>query len=57
MQHITNAIPATVTLRLQDDNVNWRDFTMSRDGSGSDSATYSYYVPMLIAEYDYRQKA
>ena len=50
---VNNAIPANVTLRVQDDNVNWRDYTMSRDGSGSDSATYSYYIPMLDEDTTY----
>ena len=44
---ITNAVPETVNLRLQDDNVNWRDVPMSRDGSGSDSASYSYFLPSM----------
>ena len=44
---VTGAAPAAVTLRLQDDNVNWRDMAMSQDGRGSDSASFSYYVPSL----------
>ena len=44
---VRNAIPGTINLRLQDDNVNWRDATMNRDGSGSDNATYSYFIPSL----------
>ncbi len=50
---VTNAIPGTINLRLQDDNVNWRDATMSRDGSGSDSATYSYFIPSLQEDTTY----
>ncbi len=50
---VNNAMPANVNLRLQDDNVNWRDVTMSRDGNGSDSATYSYYIPALQEDTTY----
>lgn len=50
---VTNALPDTVNLRLQDDNVNWRDVPMSRDGSGSDSASYSYYIPSLQEDTTY----
>jgi hypothetical protein len=44
---VINAIPGTINLRLQNDNVNWRDVTMSRDGSGSESASYSYFIPSI----------
>ncbi|MGI9250689.1 MAG: DUF4175 family protein [Pseudohongiellaceae bacterium] len=47
MARIGNTIPPAVTLRIQDDNLNWRDLAMRRDGSGSDSATYSYFLPAL----------
>ena len=50
---VTNAIPGTINLRLQDDNVNWRDATMNRDGSGSDNATYSYFIPSLAEDTTY----
>ncbi len=50
---VTNAVPDTVNLRLQDDNVNWRDVPMSRDGSGSDSASYSYYIPSMQEDTTY----
>ncbi|HJN97256.1 MAG TPA: DUF4175 family protein [Gammaproteobacteria bacterium] len=50
---VTNAIPGAVNLRLQDDNVNWRDASMSRDGSGSESATYSYFIPALQEDTTY----
>ena len=50
---VNNAIPDNITLRLQDDNVNWRDLRMSRDGSGSESATYSYYIPSLDEDTTY----
>ena len=44
---VTGATPEAITLRLQDDNVNWRDVSMTRDGGGSDSASFSYYIPSL----------
>jgi len=50
---VRNAIPGTIRLRLQDDNVNWRDATMNRDGSGSDNATYSYFIPSLLEDTTY----
>ncbi len=50
---VRNAIPGTINLRLQDDNVNWRDATMNRDGSGSDNATYSYFIPSLAEDTTY----
>ena len=50
---VKNAIPGTIILRLQDDNVNWRDVTMNRDGSGSDNANYSYFIPALLEDTTY----
>ncbi len=50
---VTNAIPGAVNLRLQDDNVNWRDVSMTRDGSGSESASYSYFIPSLREDTTY----
>lgn len=50
---VTNATPDAINLRLQDDNVNWRDVSMSRDGSGSDSASYSYFIPSLDEDTTY----
>lgn len=50
---VSNASPDAVNLRLQDDNVNWRDVSMSRDGMGSDSATYSYFIPALLEDTTY----
>ena len=50
---VTNAIPGSVNLRMQDDNVNWRDVSMSRDGSGSESASYSYFIPSLQEDTTY----
>ena len=50
---VTGATPETVTLRLQDDNVNWRDLAMRQDGRGSDSAAFSHYIPSLEADTTY----
>ena len=50
---VTNAVPDSINLRLQNDNVNWRDLTMVRDGSGSESATYSYFIPSLDEDTTY----
>ena len=50
---VSHAIPASVNLRLQDDNVNWRDVSMTRDGSGSDSAIYSFFIPSLQEDTTY----
>jgi len=50
---VSNATPGSINLRLQDDNVNWRDVSMNRDGSGSDSATYSYFIPSLQEDTTY----
>lgn len=44
---VTNATPSEIQLRVQTDNVNWRELIMRQDGSGSDSATYSYFMPAL----------
>ena len=48
---VRNAIPGNINLRLQDDNVNWRDATMNRDGS--DGASYSYFIPSLQEDTTY----
>jgi hypothetical protein len=50
---VINAQPDAINLRLQNDNVNWRDVSMNRDGSGSDSATYSYFLPSLQEDTTY----
>ena len=44
---VTNATPENLNLRMQSDNVNWRDVSMSRDGAGTNSAIYSYFIPSL----------
>ena len=50
---VINAVPESIKLRTQTDNVNWRDRSMSRDGSGSNSATYSYFIPSLQEDTTY----
>ncbi len=50
---VSGAAPEAATLRLQDDNVNWRDVAMSRDGGGSDGAAFSYYIPSLVEDTTY----
>ena len=50
---VSNATPDSIDLRLQDDNVNWQAVSMSRDGSGSNSATYSYFIPSLQVDTTY----
>ena len=50
---VSNAAPDSIDLRLQDDNVNWQAVSMNRDGSGSNSATYSYFIPSLQADTTY----
>ena len=44
---VIGAVPEALTLRLQDDNVNWRDMPMRQDGRGSDGASFSYFIPSL----------
>ena len=46
-------VECRIDLRLQDDNVNWQAVSMNRDGSGSNSATYSYFIPSLQADTTY----
>ena len=50
---VSNATPETVKLRLQDDRVNWRDAAMQRDGAGTDSAAFSYFIPALQQDTSY----
>ncbi len=44
---VTNAMPSEIQLRVQSDNVNWQELTMRQDASGSDSASYSYFMPSV----------
>ena len=50
---VTNAVPDAINLRLQDDNLNWRDVSMSRDRTGNESAMYSYFIPALVEDTTY----
>src|SRR5690606_7858727 len=50
---VMNAMPTEIQLRVQTDNVNWQELTMRQDGSGSDSATYSYYLPSVQEDTTY----
>jgi hypothetical protein len=50
---VNNATPDMVNLRMQNDNVNWRDVPMNKDGTGSDSASYSYFIPALQEDTTY----
>src|SRR5690554_4932255 len=45
--------PDEVRLRMQSDQVNWHDATMRREGSGSDSAAFSYYMPSVEEDFVY----
>jgi hypothetical protein len=44
---VTNAMPSEIQLRIQSDNVNWQDLSMPQEASGSDSASYSYFLPSV----------
>mgnify|MGYP000219781581 CR=1 FL=1 len=44
---VTNAMPSEIQLHVQSDNVNWQELTMRQDASGSDSASYSYFMPSV----------
>ena len=48
---VYNAAPDSIVLRLQDDNVNWQNVSMRRDGS--EGGTYSYFVPSLEEDTTY----
>jgi len=50
---VTNATPSEIQLSVQNDNVNWQDYSMMQDGSGSDSATYSFYMPSVQEDFVY----
>lgn len=45
--------PDDVQLRMQTDQVNWHDATMRREGSGSDGAAFSYYMPSVQEDFVY----
>lgn len=44
---IMNSEPNAVNLRLQQDRVNWVDFSMTLEGSEGGVSTYSYYFPSV----------
>jgi hypothetical protein len=50
---VTNATPSEIQLSVQNDNVNWQDYSMMQDGNGSDSATYSFYMPSVQKDFVY----
>ncbi|MBC54674.1 MAG: hypothetical protein CMQ34_12655 [Gammaproteobacteria bacterium] len=50
---IENASPDDVSLRMQTDQLNWFDVSMRRDGSGSDGAAFSYYMPAVEEDTEY----
>jgi hypothetical protein len=50
---IENASPDDVSLRMQTDQLNWYDVSMRRDGSGSDGAAFSYYMPAVEEDTEY----
>ncbi|MDP2283233.1 MAG: hypothetical protein Q8L06_03775, partial [Pseudohongiella sp.] len=50
---IENGAPANVRLRMQSDQLNWYDVSMREEGSGSDGAAWSYYMPAVQDELVY----
>ena len=45
---IENALPGnSIRLRMQSDQLNWYDVAMREEGSGSNGAAYSYYMPAV----------
>jgi hypothetical protein len=50
---VENAQPGALTLRLQDDRLNWRDYPMLLDSSDSNGATFSYYLPAVVKDSNY----
>ena len=50
---IENASPEDVSLRMQTDQLNWYDVSMRRDGTGSDGAAFSYYMPAVEEDTEY----
>ncbi|HLT63929.1 MAG TPA: DUF4175 family protein, partial [Pseudohongiella sp.] len=44
---IENGSPANVRLRMQSDQLNWSDVVMREEGSGSNGAVYSWYMPAV----------
>ncbi len=50
---VENAQPSALTLRLQDDRLNWRDYPMLLDSTDSNGATFSYYLPAVLKDSNY----
>ena len=50
---IDNAAPDDVRLRMRSGQVDWYDVNMREDGSGSNSAAFSYYMPAVDEELVY----
>ncbi len=51
---VDNAQPGALTLRLQDDRLNWRDYPMKLDASDQGGASFSYYLPAVMKDTLYR---
>lgn len=47
---VENAQPGALTLRLQDDRLNWRDYPMALDAADTGGATFSYYLPAVLKD-------
>ena len=47
---VENAQPGALTLRLQDDRLNWRDYPMVLDAADTGGATFSYYLPAVLKD-------
>jgi hypothetical protein len=47
---VENAQPSALTLRLQDDRLNWRDYPMTLDASDESGSSFSYYLPAVMKE-------
>ncbi len=51
---VENAQPSALTLQLQDDRLNWRDYPMTLQASDESGASFSYYLPALMKDTLYR---
>ncbi len=51
---VSNAQPPALTLQLQDDRLNWRDYPMTLEASDDGGASFSYYLPALMKDTLYR---
>lgn len=47
---VENAQPGALTLRLQDDRLNWRDYPMVLDAADTGGSTFSYYLPTVLKD-------